>query len=666
MEPIRFRRWSNRRSAVLSTFHKVIHIGTLSLSYSLLQLQPVLAQSDTTSPALFYHLEEVEAIGEQEAELYSPQLRQLLLIQQEQLELVSSRSIPDLLDHIPGVDIRTRGQKGIQSDLSIQGGTFDQSLVLLNGIDMSDPQTGHFSLNLPVASSHIHRLEILKGPASRKYGLNAYSGAVNVVTRPADSLSLQAAAAYGQWNTFNGNAAIHVPLGTANTMIAAGVSGSDGYMENTGFRGNHVYMHTAFVGARLDADLMLGWLQKSFGANAFYTPRYPEQYEETSGYLGALKFSTKKNGIKYHGDIHWKRHFDHFMLFRSNPAAYENHHMTDVAGGGLGMRFSSGAGITTVDLRYRHDRIFSTTLGEVLAPERKVGGTEDTYYDRFKSRDHLSLSAGHLLKVNRWYINAGMMAHAGIRGLVQPGLYPGLDVSYRISESLDLFLSMNRSMRLPTFTDLYYQGPQNRGNADLNPEKAYTFESGIRWDSDLFRADLAGFYRAGEETIDWIWEDSMWQTRNFTDLHTFGFETNIVMLPKALSMAGRWVEHFSVGYSYTEISKGNQDVISNYVLDFLKHKLSFDVRLDLPGPVYLDAKLQRQDRAGSYLYYETPDASPVNTPYAPFWLLDLQVGLELGRFTFYVDATNLLNVSYRDIGSVPMPGRWIMTGVRYR
>ena len=67
MEPIVFKRWSNKGYAVFATFHKVIHIATLSLAYNMLQLQPVLAQADTLSPAMFFELEEVETVGEQEA-----------------------------------------------------------------------------------------------------------------------------------------------------------------------------------------------------------------------------------------------------------------------------------------------------------------------------------------------------------------------------------------------------------------------------------------------------------------------------------------------------------------------------------------------------------------------------------------------------------------------
>ena len=666
MEPIVFRRWSNKRYAILSSFHKVIRIGTLSLCYSLLQQQPVLAQADSLAPRIFLELEEVESISSQEAELYSPLLRQLMILRQEQLEFSSSRSLPDILNYLPGVDIRTRGIHGMQSDLSIQGGSFDQSLVLLNGVNVSNPQTGHFNMDLPLAPSFIHQVEVLKGPAARKYGLNAYTGAINIVTQPKDSVSLQAELAYGSWNTINAGAAAHIPLGSTKTMLTFSTLSSDGYSDNTDFSSQQLFLHSDWDTKSVEAELMLGWNQKSFGANAFYTPRFPEQYEETAGLLSILKLQSKGKRNRYSANLHWKRHQDHFLLFRSNPSAYENFHLSDVAGAKLGTRISSKLGISTLSLEYRYEQIYSTTLGEALPVSRPVSGAPGIFFDSFSARNHFSLVADQLLKQDRWYINAGLLIHAGIDALSLPGIYPGLDLAYRLQKGFSLFASVNRSMRLPTFTDLYYQGPQNRGNPNLKPEKALTFEGGARFTHDWLHAEIAAFYRAGKETIDWVWEDSLWQTKNFTDLNTYGLEATITLKPESLLSGSKLIDYLSIGYSNTEISKGKEDVISNYVLDYLKHKVLIDMKLDLGSHFFVDLKFLWQDRAGSFLFYATPEAEPLDTPYDPFWLLDINAGFKYRRISVFIDGQNLLNAAYRDIGSVLMPGRAFMLGIRYR
>ena len=713
MEPIVFKRWSNKGYAVFATFHKVIRIATLSLAYNMLQLQPVLAQADTLSPAMFFELEEVETVGEQEAELYSPLLRQLQLIRHDQLEAVSSRSVATLLGYYPGVDIRTRGADGIQSDLSIQGGSFDQSLVLLNGIDMSNPQTGHFSLDLPLQLSQIYQMELLKGPASKKYGLSAYSGAVNLITRPADSLTVRAEGGYGQFNTRNAAATLHLPAGKSRNMLAASVNGSNGYRENTDYLSANLYLHSTLETDLLKSSLMMGWNRKNFGANAFYTPRFPEQYEETGSWMTALKVETRKPSFKVFGQAYWRRYMDHFLLFRSDPAVYENYHMTDVSGLAAGAKISSTVGFTTVKVELRNERIHSTTLGNPLAVPVKIRGEKNRYYDRFKSRSLLSLSADHHIQLNRLHLNAGMLLHTLATGLplrpkqpLQVGLYPGIDISYQVHDQLTVFSSLNRSMRLPTYTDLYYEGPQNLGNPDLLPEKAITFETGLKCNADWLRADLALFYRKGVETIDWIWRDSIWRTSNLTDLDTYGGEVSLNLLPATLirnlrstsatqtaahaqpslsaplARSFNAISHLRIAYSYAELSKSSDTHISNYALDNLKHKVIFDLGLKLPLEIFLpaesvlsmksslpvelflDGKAIWQERNGAYLHYETPQSAPYETPYDPFWLIDLRAGIKLSKITLFIDVTNVLNTAYRDIGSVVMPGRWFTMGVK--
>ncbi|MEX0986669.1 MAG: TonB-dependent receptor [Bacteroidales bacterium] len=666
MEPIVFRQWSNKKYAVLASFHKVIRIATLSLAYSLVQGQPVNAQSDTVSPKLFYDLEEVEAVGEQEAELYSPLLRQLLLIKQDQLELSSSQSIADILDFYPGIDIRTRGVNGIQSDINIQGGSFDQTLVLLNGIDMSNPQTGHFSLDLPVQPAMAHQLEILKGPGSKKYGLSAYTGAINLVTRPADSLGIRMEASYGTFNTWQTSSTLNFPVGNSRNMLAGSISGSDGYTSNTDYGNANLYFHSAASNDLVDTDLMLGWNRKAFGANAFYTPLFPEQYEETGSWLAALKFASKIPALKLDGHVYWKRHNDHFLLFRNNPSVYENYHQTDALGVAAGTKISTGLGLTLIKAQYRHERIYSTTLGDPLEQPVAVKGSDDAFYSRHKGRDHLTLSTDHLFNIGKVYMSTGLLLHAGIDELAGPAIYPGVDVSYMFNDQFSIFASGNRSMRLPTFTDLYYEGPQNRGNPDLLPETALTFETGLKYVTAGIRGDLALYYRKGKGTIDWIWTDSLWQTRNLTDLDTYGGETGVTFFPSRFLNSATLFDQLRISYSYTELNKSSDSLISNYALDNLKHKLILETRLLLPWNLYVHGKISRQERNGAFLYYETPSSTPVETAYEPYWLMDINAGIRLKRITVYVNMTNVLNTSYRDIGSVVMPGRWTIAGIKFR
>ena len=665
MEPIVFKRWSNKKYAVMNTLHKVIRIGTLSLVYNLLTCLPLIAQTDTAAPVMFYDLEAVETVGEQEADLELSLMRQLTVINNFS-ENRSVQSLAGILDHQPGIDIRTRGVLGIQSDINIQGGSFDQSLVLLNGIPISNPHTGHFSLDLPVHPSASRQLEILKGSATKKYGAGAYAGAVNLVTQPADSLEVRTNTSFGQYQTYNLNSAIHLPSKNTKTLLTASLTGSDGYTYNTDLHKKNLYLHSVTRKKQWHSDIMLGWNKSVFGANAFYSPKYPDQYEETGTRFAALKFTKTKNTTRFFTHLAWKRHLDHYLLIRHNPAVYENHHRSDAANIAAGTRISTTRGVTTARLQIRHESILSSTLGDPLPVPINIGKNDSAFYTHAKNRNLLSLSAGHHMQLNRLHINAGLLLHTHITNPAQTSIYPGIDLGYMLKEKLSLFGSVNRSMRLPTFTELYYEGPLNRGSPHLLPEKAVTAEGGFKYNTHGVQAGAALFYRKGKQVIDWMWSDSTWVTANLDGLDTYGGECSLILSADRWPQAPGLFSQLHITYSYIAIDKPNDSYISNYALDNLKHKFTAGLNLSLPYNVYLENKVMWQDRNGSYLHYETPASSPVEKAYDPFWLLDVQAGIRLNQLTVFMNISNALNTTYRDIGSVVMPGRWITAGISFR
>ena len=105
------------------------------------------------------------------------------LITRKQIEALPVQSVNELLMTVAGVDMRRRGPSGVQGDLTIDGSTFDQVLVLINGVKMIDPQTGHHMMNLPVPLEAIDHIEIIRGAAGRSYGVNALAGVINIITK---------------------------------------------------------------------------------------------------------------------------------------------------------------------------------------------------------------------------------------------------------------------------------------------------------------------------------------------------------------------------------------------------------------------------------------------------------------------------------------------------
>ena len=205
-KPICFKRWKRTPWAAFASLGKVIKIGVLSVAYSILVMngQPLLAQSNQKSGNDTIRALEELIINTERPTPFQPLVRVVAVIQQAEIERAAVNNLPDLLRYLQGTDLRTRGGEGVQSDLNILGGTFDQTMVMINGVNFTDPQTGHHSLNLPVEISQIERIEILHGPGAWSEGSVAYAGAINIITKNPAKKGISLALTGGSFGYFKG------------------------------------------------------------------------------------------------------------------------------------------------------------------------------------------------------------------------------------------------------------------------------------------------------------------------------------------------------------------------------------------------------------------------------------------------------------------------------
>lgn len=667
MEPVVFKYWSNRKWAVLASLHKVIIICTLCFSYNLLAQETVTGRPDSSQVQIHIELEEVEALAGLPADLEAVSLKPLVAITARDISSAPATALEDLLEYIPQVDIRHRGKHGTQADLTIQGGTFDQAMVLLNGINLSDPQTGHFQMNLPVDLSALHHVEVTTGSASRRFGTNAFSGALNLVTRPADSTFITSGLRYGQHNFYKAFFNSNIGGRYISTITSVSTSGSDGYRENTDFRNTHAYIHSAFKPGSFHAHLMLGLNHREFGANAFYTPAFKDQYEETTTGLTALKMVLHRPRSRLTMNTYLKINRDHFLLDRNDPSFYVNDHLTRVSGLDLNGQVSTIAGITHSGLQFRREQINSTSLGEPLGPDHFIHYRDEIIFTNGYVRNQINWNINHSLEGKWVALSGGILVHLNSDLGLHPYFFPGIDIRLKLPGSVRLFSSLNHSMRLPTFTDLYYQGPNNAGNPDLLPEKATTFELGIYGKSTKMQVSINGFFRQGRELIDWIWlEDEKWHTLNLTMVNAAGGDVHLTYTGGNRTDRGSLLDKVNVSYTFTHLTKVSDDVISRYQLDNLRHKVMLATDLRLMPKFFMSLRMVYQDRNGSYLKYVAGTGQTSQAPYDPFLVLDMKLACTVGRTILFLEATNLLNVTYNDIGNVIQPGRWIMAGIEIR
>ncbi|WP_340114904.1 TonB-dependent receptor plug domain-containing protein [Maribellus mangrovi] len=662
-----FRKWGNKNYSLFLALKRTVVIGVLSVVYFLATPVVSLAiEQDTSEVKMEFDLDEIEVSAQRSPVMYSQVARILSVIERKEIEAVAAQSVQDLLEYVAGVDVRQRGAEGVQADVSIRGGTFDQTLILLNGINITDPQTGHHNLNLPLSLSQIQRIEILEGPAARVYGPNAFSGAINIVTRqdPKNTLSLLASG--GSFGYFDGNAAGTMKTGKMSHLLAFSGKRSDGYINNTDFKEFNGFYSNQLDAKRGTFKFQLGASKKGFGANSFYTPKYPNQYEATKTLFSSIKWEGK-GPLHITPVFYYRRHQDRFELFRSDPASWysgHNYHLTNVYGTNINSWFKWNWGRTAFGIEHRSENILSNVLGEPLDNPKDVPG-EDARFTKSDQRNIFSGFIEHAAYFNDWTITTGLMVNYISDSDIGLHIFPGIDVSYHVNEPVKLFASYNTSLRMPTFTDLHYEGPTNIGNPNLKPEKSATLEGGVKLNGKLLKGQLVVFHRNGTDIIDWVKtdvDDEVWQPKNLTEINSIGFEAQTQFLFR--KYYGISYPNLQLNYLFNNVEKGESDFISNYVLDNLRHKLVISANQQFLGNFYFDVKLVFQDREGSYTRFE--DTNPIGeVPYDPFWLMDAKLSYKNKGMTIFASVNNIFDQEYNDIGNVIQPGRWLKAGVAW-
>ena len=606
-------------------------------------------------------LEEIVISGQSSPEIYSALSRIVNTISQADIHRMPANNLQDILEYSSALDIRQRGSHGVQADVSMRGGSFEQVLILLNGVRINDPQTGHHNLNIPVNIEEIERIEILHGPGSGIYGPNALSGAVNIITREPDGNILSGTIRGGEYGFLEINAAGGFESGPVSHRISAGNSSSAGFTGNTDFDITNIFYRSAVKTGLGSFDLQAGYLDKGFGASNFYTSLYPDQYERIKASFTNLTFQTGSR-VNYSQSLYIRRHHDRFELFRNNPADWyngHNYHMTGTYGTHAALIIPHPAGRLHFGGEIRNESILSSVLGEKLDTPKPVKNEGDALFYYHKARNQINLTAGNTLIYGRHAMSAGLLiSKTDNSGW---GLYGGIDISYGISNNLTWFSSWNQSLRIPSFTDMYYRGPVQAGNPDLQPEEAVTLETGIRVPGRHWRGHVALFTRKGTNIIDWVKmdDDMMWESQNISVFNTYGIDAEIAWFrPEGMNFP---VNEIKAGYSFLDISKQSEEYISAYVLDHLRHKFVSGVTFPF-GRGGLVLMAVYQDRSGTYTDFQ----SGREVPYTPHFLVDTGLNFRINKeIILNLDISNVFNIVYNDIGNVPVPGRWIKAGASF-
>ncbi|MBQ6191001.1 MAG: TonB-dependent receptor [Bacteroidaceae bacterium] len=664
---IRWRQFAHKGYAAFASLHKVICIGVLSVSTLSVaaKAQASLSPSSRGKISVPLSSEETE-VGKELSELtVSASMAPLTQLQaarivcvlsRQDIEQAAAQSVNDLLKLVTGVDVRQRGGFGIQTDISIDGGTFDQVTLLLNGIDIGNPQTGHLSADFPVSISDIERIEVLEGAASRVYGGQSFGGAINIVTKHDRESCVELAGKGGSFGTAEGEARISLSTGRFSNRISGSGGRSDGGTLNSSWQKGQLYYQGDYESEALRLDWQLGFSKKNYGANTFYSANYPDQYERNQRLMTSISAETKG---KFHftPQVFWHRSWDNFELVRGTTFG-ENFHRTDVYGLKAGGHVDWKLGKTAASALLRHDNILSSNIGKDIPQKDGLG-----VYTRSDNRTTVSFCLEHNILLQHWTISAGLMASMTSSIDHRFRFYPGIDIAYRPSSQWKLLFSYNKGFRLPTFTELYYKSPTHEGNRDLKPEHNHSFSLGAEHKWSGVETSVRAFYHHGTQMIDWVMysPDDIFHTASF-GLDNVGVQAQgRVSFPK-LYGHDTWLRSFSAGYTFIHQAKHDAEgvVKSNVAMEYLRHKVVANLSHRIVSRLSMSWDFRWQERVGSYL------SGGELVPYQPYAMLDAKLQWDAPRYQIYVQATNLTNHRYYDLGSVPQPGTWVMAGARWR
>ncbi len=668
---LRFRQFSRKGYALFACLGRVVTIGVLSVA----TLESASAATDDFSTKTERTddgqttdkeatLDEVEVTGSRAPLALRQAARMVTVLSRDDIQAAPVQSINDLLKMAVGVDVRQRGPIGAQTDIGIRGGTSEQITILLNGINICDAQTGHNAFDLPCDLADIEHIEVLEGPAGRVYGTSSLVGAINIVTKRASETSGEFRMEGGSFGYLSAGGRGNIKSGRWNNQLSASYTRSDGYQRSKAGSLNSDYKggKTFYQGDYREGPLRLSWhaglSAKGFGSNTFYSAKFDEQYERTIKLFSALQGEITAGMLHFRPSVYWNRSYDRFELIRDSEAKVPfNHHRTDIFGVALNSYFDWVAGRTAFGAELRNEDIISSILGEPLHKP----------HDNYKvglNRSNLSVHLEHNILLKRFTLSAGFIAVKNTWNQIPFTIYPGVDASYRIGNNFKIYASYNESLRMPSFTELYYSVGGHMADKYLKPEELRAIEGGLKYSSPIVTAQASIFHHHSRNMIDWVMDtrdkDAVWQSVNHTKVNTLGQEVSATVDLGFLTKTKHTT--LNVAYCHLHQSKDEQPYLqSQYSLEYLRHKVSVQLRFPIWAQLKMMVSWRYQDRMGTY----TNTAGEVCN-YHPYSVLDGRLSWDTSTYTLYIDANNLLSKRYVDYGNVPQPGFWIKAGATIR
>jgi vitamin B12 transporter len=584
-------------------------------------------------------------------------------------------SLDDLLRFLPALEVQSRGSFGAQADITLRGSTFNQVLLLLDGMRLNDPLTGHFAGYLPITPAEIEQIEIVRGPGAALYGPDAVGGFINIVTktfaathRP-DGTELAGTFMAGEYGLKSTNAGFYGQdkgLRLAGGILNNTASGQLRDAPSNALR-NDVKLNTySLSGAyqiteKFSAAARASFDRRDFNAQYFYTTNAGDQARETASrdwYQGQLRYEwndRSRTELQIVGTASTD-------LYVYTPTSVPSDHL---------MHYLNVQGQHQVQIS---PKVRATLGGQVdrRAIQSNDRGNHDTWHAGAFAVAVVSPTPGLNLT------GALRLDHDQAYGTE---LVPQLNASQQLGDKLTVRGAVGRAIRAADFTERYTSNVRpgivptgfNVGNPGLQAEHTINYEAGFDfqpWQVLTLRSTY--FNRYGRNLIDYVNQSGtqVIEATGFTNLNpnatyrfaqnlfavtTQGIETEVAtraQLTPGLRLDG------TVGYTWVHLNTEGS-VASQYLSNVARHLLT--------GTVSLTHKRFTATLSGLYKKRDAQSAATISRELTPSYAVfnaRLDLALLPERVWLTGQVQNLFNAKYSDLLGAQMPTRWLMGGVR--
>ncbi|MDD4954999.1 MAG: TonB-dependent receptor [Candidatus Omnitrophica bacterium] len=533
-------------------------------------------------------------------------------ISQEDIRNLPYSSLEELLNYSSSTNLKERSPFGVQQDFSMRGSVFEDANVTLNGVKINDPQTGHYTLEIPLTSADLEEINIYKNSQKVDFKLKA----------PRDK-GVLLKSSFGQYALWENLMSVNFPvLGTKNRLSVEHKI-SKGSRQDTDFEIYNFSYHSLLNLDNRDLEFLFGSTKRDFGADSFYSSRFRQEEEHVNQRFFLARFGMDEGAFKLNNTAYFRRHGDKFILDRTNPSFSTNIHKTYVYG--LKEEFNFRNGLFT-NINIEEEKIDSTNLGKHTRQRKGfLAGLNEKQTGKFL----YGFSAGTDYYYKWSYLENG---HVGL--------------GYLLKDNLKLKFSYDRLWRAPSFTELYYSDAANRGNPNLGIQRSNNFDLGFEFlPKDFLGISSGVFLRDQYDTIDWVRNSpsDVWQAQNVGNVKAYGVD-----ITPELKFKDCILERLSIGYTYLTLNKASPYPLSKYVFDYDRHKIITNFGFNYKG--------YTANLISNF-------ANPVDRrKYVTF---DLKLEKKLRDFTIALEGINIFNKSYEELKDIDGTKRWYKLSLAY-